>query len=370
MTSRALPAKKIVRLTADQTADLAATRDKWLEIGLSTDSIGRDRAKAAVAQMYECAGLAPPARYVFLQSPLAGAYEAASLAQVVAQVRNQVRDQVRAQVRAQVRNQVEAQVLDQVGAQVGAQVRNQVRNQVLDQVWAQVRNQVVDRVWAQVRDLVWDQVWAQVEDQVGRATYGGHDASWLGFYDFFSRNFGLAKEAAGLMALAAECGWVWPFEGAAIITDRPSAILLDEERRLHCGTGPAIKYRDGFSVYAWRGVRVPAHWIAAKDNLDPAEVLRTENVERRRAGCEILGWDRIIDALGGRIIAADPDPMIGTLVEVNLPGIGPSRFLRATCGTGRKFAMCVPRDVQTPFEAQAVLAGLPASEFVPPSIRT
>ncbi len=54
---------KVTKLTAEQEADLSVTRDKWLSIGLSTAPIDRDAAKAAVAKMYDCAGLPAPVQH-------------------------------------------------------------------------------------------------------------------------------------------------------------------------------------------------------------------------------------------------------------------------------------------------------------------
>ena len=60
---------KINKLTPEQEADLSTARDKWLAIGLSTAPIDRDASKAAVAKMYECAGLPAPNVFIFLDSP-------------------------------------------------------------------------------------------------------------------------------------------------------------------------------------------------------------------------------------------------------------------------------------------------------------
>ena len=70
---------KINELTPEQEADLSATRDKWLDIGLSTAPIDREASKSAVAKMYECARLPAPNVFIFLDSPRQGAIAAALL---------------------------------------------------------------------------------------------------------------------------------------------------------------------------------------------------------------------------------------------------------------------------------------------------
>ena len=76
-------------------------------------------------------------------------------------------------------------------------------------------------------------------------------------------------------------------------------------------------------------------------------------MEQRRAACEIIGWDNILNLLDAKIIDEDKDPMIGTLVEVNIPDIGREKFIRVLCGTGRSFALPVPPEMNTALEANA-----------------
>jgi len=392
-------AAKITKLTPAQLARIPEVRDQWLATGLSTERADRPRAEAGVRLAYEAAGLEPPKIIVWLDSPMAGTIGAALLSGTKAagaQVRAQVRDQVWAQVGAQVGAQVRAQVWDQVGAQVRAQVRAQVWAQVWDQVGDQVRAQV----GAQVGDQVWDQVWdqvgaqvgdqvgaqvrAQVGDQVGQAVYGSHEAPWLAFYEFFMRHFDLAKKANGLMAVAKACGWVWPFAGCAIITDRPAIISMDDQNRLHRADGPAIEYRDGFAVHAWHGVRIPSEWIDTPEALDAKSAVTWPNVEQRRAAIEILGWNRVLDALEAKSLGGNPDPKIRELIEVHLPfedgdGNDATRalFLRAKCGTGRTIFEAVDPDgidLDPRFDpawcAQAWRDGYSPADWLPPSFRT
>ena len=133
-----------------------------------------------------------------------------------------------------------------------------------------------------------------------------------------------------------------------IVSDFPEFIRTDEAHRPHCETGPSHRWRDGWSLYHWHGVSVPSSWIEAPDTLSAHTAVTWENVEQRRAATEILGWERIISELGGRVIDADQDPEIGSVVELDLPEIGPRRFLRMRCATGRWFAEGIDPDMPTP----------------------
>ena len=184
------------------------------------------------------------------------------------------------------------------------------------------------------------------------------------------------------MEVAKNCGWVWPFARCAIITDRPTTIVFDDEKRLHCATGPAIGYRDGFTVHAWHGVRIPADWL--NGGISPKDAVTWPNVEQRRAAIEVLGWPNILSELGAKSLGGNPDPKIGELIEVQLPfededGNATTRalFLKAQCGTGRTIFEAVDPDeidLDPRFDpawcAQAWRDGYAPADWLPPSFRT
>ena len=191
-------------------------------------------------------------------------------------------------------------------------------------------------------------------------SYGAHDASWLSYYEYLRDVLDIeaCKKLNGLIELARHSGWFNAYEDTVVFQHRPEHIKFDEDNRLHSETGPAILYRDGFAVYAWHGVRVPADWIEKKAELTPQIALTWENIEQRRAACEIIGWARILRELDARVIDSDDDPMIGNLLEVDLPEIGTEKFLQVLCGTGRTFAIPVPPHIQTALEGNAWSYGI------------
>lgn len=203
--------------------------------------------------------------------------------------------------------------------------------------------------------------------------YGYNDASWLSFYNYFQEVVGIedCNILQGLFELSHNSGWLNVYEDTVVIQNKPELICFDENNLLHSETGPAIRFRDGFSVYAWHGVRIPQEWIEEKNKLTPEIALTWENIEQRRCACEILGWANILKKLNSTVIDEDGDPEIGTLVEVNIPDIGREKFLRVLCGTGREFALPVPPEMRTALEANAWTYGMDIEEFGRgPEIRT
>lgn len=206
---------------------------------------------------------------------------------------------------------------------------------------------------------------------ISSVVYGQHEAGWLAFYTFFEDvcKLDLGNKLVGLAAVAKHCGWVNVYDTLAIVHDRPLHVKLDDQKRLHCEDGPAIAYADGFKVYSWHGTRIPGAWIEDKSSITAKIALTWENIEQRRAACEILGWVNVLKDLKSRIINQDEDPMIGTLLEVNIPDIGKEKFLQVLCGTGRTFAIPVPPNMKTALQANAWTYGLEAKDYAP-EIRT
>jgi hypothetical protein len=209
--------------------------------------------------------------------------------------------------------------------------------------------------------------------------YGGYSASWLMIFDFLHES-GLAdcSDLQGVMRISQSSGWWIPREDVCILSRRHSELHLDVQERPHHPKDFAVRYPDGHGVCAWHGTLVPKEWILY-NTLTPDRALYQRNVELRRAACEILGWDKILDQLGTKIIDRDR-PEIGTLLECRVPSsidnrFGANiagdieRFLRVRCGTGRTFVIPVPQECKTAREANAWTYGLTFDQFNP-EVRT
>lgn len=330
--------KKITRLTPKQIAKFPQYAEEWTKIGLCTDPADRPRAEAGIRTAYEIAGLKTPEHIVWCASPLSMAITRAI---------------------------------------VTGFLKKNTGKRVRDSVWASVRDSVRDSVRASVRDSVGDSVWDSVRDSVGasvgESAYGQHDASWLAFYKFFREECGLAAETdglAGLWEVAQSANWFAPHANICWVSERHCIVMQDDQKRIHCENGPAIGYPDGWSIYAWHGTRVPEKWITAPTTLTPQDALTWENIEQRRAACEILGWNVILAQLNAKTIDKHDNPQIGELLRVRLPDIGEEQFLRVRCGTGREFAIPVPPDMRTAAQANAWTYGFDNPEDYQIEVRT
>lgn len=224
---------KIEQLTAEQEAALPGIRDEWIGVGLDTAPADRPAAEAGVAAAYRAVGLEPPARYVWAESPAAG-------------------------------------------ARLAAQAEHDT-----------------DRPTSK-----------QITGQLGRAIWGQHDAAWHAWVEAWTM-IGVTglPDTTGLAQVARNAGWWWAFDDLAVICERPRELSFDAERRLHSELGPAAVWPDGWSVWCWHGLRVPA-WVVADPT--PDRIFAEENQEIRRAACESYGWDRLTDRM--RLVDEQPDP--------------------------------------------------------------
>ncbi len=202
---------------------------------------------------------------------------------------------------------------------------------------------------------------------------GSNWSPWSAYISFFRH---IAKLGIDYSAwddfeqLSQLSGARYMHEKFTIVCERHTEVHRDENGQPHCETGPAITWADGYSRYYWHGVNVPAEWIDDKDGVSPSLAISWKNIEQRRALCEILGWEKVLDSVDAQVIDEDRDPMVGTLIRCNLPDAPQSQFLRVRCGTGRNFCLPIPEDVTTAIGAQAWMWQVSEAQYRLLQVRT
>ena len=296
-------------------------RSRWLAQMLSTEPAARSLSEAAVRQLYVVAGFEPP-RYLFwFDSPFDACWANALLtaphsfiwAQMVkglgmAKAHREDLDRVRAALCKAVGASDWEAVLAAVGPPMGSPYRD------AKAVGAGAAGMMVMRsVGSFTKSLQSELILARVKLHGGAPPvsfdqnnplilaetrlYGSNGGvltcqmkdrtvnSFLGM-SFFAE-YGFAKMAddeqklgatpppiilAAAWDAARSGGPWWPFANAALMTDRPVEMRLNARSLLHCGDGPAARYRDGAPVYAWNGQPLPARWILDPETLTAREL--------------------------------------------------------------------------------------------------
>lgn len=199
--------------------------------------------------------------------------------------------------------------------------------------------------------------------------YGQHDAAWLSFYDFVDQEL-KRPEAAKLrpmIQLADHANWWLPLETFAVISRKPVEQHLNERNRLSSRTRPAIRYADGFKVYAVDNMSVPAWIIETPEQITVEKIDGESNAELRRLMRELYGDGRYLVDSGAEIVDTD--------YEGAIPGAAPRMLLRdktnqlwlvGTDGsTGRVYYMPLPTDstIKTAKAAHEELCGFDESRI-------
>jgi hypothetical protein len=365
--------------TSEQRAALGRYRARWAAIRRSTEPADRGAAEEGIRLAYRAAGLEPPARLVWCDSPIALAEVArrASGADgpnvkpaLVGRLRRQVAAMVRGRVDARTRAQVESMV-DPADALI-ASAAESVMNATLQENVSLL--ELVRRSYP----LSWSDAMRVLAGQQGfrYSAIGQHELSWLGPFDYFRALFGLREATAplrGLWQIAENLGWLQPHRHTCWLAERPQLLRGDARDRLHHADGPALRYPDGWQVWAWKGVEVPRWVIEQKEDITLKAIDIETNVQIRRCMIEIMTPERYVAQGGAERIAEDETGILWRKTWLAADTWAAVEVINATPepdGTRKHFFLQVPAHIRTAREAVAWSYGLSANVYANLVMRT
>ncbi|MGW5437625.1 DUF6745 domain-containing protein [Nocardia asteroides] len=324
----------------------------WRAIAATTGPGDRARAEAGVRLAYTCAGLPEPERILWTDSPSAAVRLLTAGIETGAPVRETIRSGPWAAERARLHTELGAQGYSAHWRATGADLW-EVTGSVVDRIRAGVLEAAAgDRAQERrIRVLLLD------------AVLGQHEAAWLSAYDTAP-----GSPLAGVAAVAREAGWWWPYERVAVLSERPLELHRDEAGRLDRGDGPALAYRDGFALHAWRGMPVPAEFLDSLRSLTPQRIRDEENAELRRVMLEHYGYDRYLTESGARPIHRDETGVLWRIELVGDEDVVMVEVVNSTPepdGTHRVYWLRVPPTTRTAREGVAWTFGLGADVYEP-----
>jgi hypothetical protein len=182
----------------------------------------------------------------------------------------------------------------------------------------------------------------------------------------------------GLLDLAGSAGPWWARDGLAIICERPIVARFDERGRLHSTDGPALRWSDGFEIWALGGVTVPSWMVERPEDIQLQDIRGAENVEVRRELIDLFGTARYLREIGASEESRDEYGRLWRWTE-SVPSFW-SRWgtndqvhkvvevLNSTPepdGSRRTYFLHVPPDVTSAREAVAWTFGLRAEAYAP-----
>ena len=190
----------IDKLTREEEAQIPLYLEKFRSYGVSTQPIDRASAEAAVTNLYASLSLKKPDKFIWVDSP-----------------------------------------------------RSLILTNLLlkdSQLWGQLGGQL----WGQL----WGQLEGQLEGQLQNLEWGNIDSYWLSYYIFINDVLSVKTTPLAQVAhdIVKHCHIFSMFNEGVVLSERPVSLSFDSDNKLHREDGPAILYKDGFSVYALHGERV------------------------------------------------------------------------------------------------------------------
>ncbi|MFJ3435332.1 DUF6745 domain-containing protein [Streptomyces cyaneofuscatus] len=325
--------------------------NSWRDVAAATGAADRSAAEEGVRRAYRTAGLAEPERIVWAESPRAAVEAVEKLADAGRSVREEVRTRPWAEERRRMYDELGPDGWSALWSATGAQ---------LWETTAALAERIRSGVVADLAGKPEDE--GAVRLVLLDAVLGQHDAAWLAAFD------GRGDRLRGLAEVARNAGWWWPYERAVVISERPEALHRDEAGRLDHGAGPALAYRDGFALYAWRGMPVPAAFLAELASLTPQRIREEENAELRRVMLEYYGYDRYLTESGAEPVHRDET---GILWRIALDGdedVVMVEVVNSTPepdGTHRTYWLRVPPATRTAKDGVAWTFGMDGAAYAP-----
>ena len=386
-------------ITLEEKARLDEHAKLWISRAMRTERIEPEKITPAIEGIYAAAGLKKP-KVVIVPSPLVMAFAYGASAAILYKRKHAAatRDATRAATRAATEAATRDATRDATRAATYDATRDATYDATRDATEAATRAATYDATYATTYDATeaaTEAATAEPEIQAANACldmggdlgiqcakmwsrpyqggnmWAGYDCFLSSFRDVLGLDLQIYEKYAPWEQAAIHGSFRVMHEDFCIVSDFPEILKVDEQNRPHCENGPSHRWRDGWELYYWHGVRIPNNWIKDKSSLDAKTALTWENIEQRRAALEIVGWHNVLTELDAKVIDKDGDPEIGTLLEVQLPDLEvKTKILHAKCGTGREFAMPVPPHVTTALEANAGSYRFRVEDFNKPEIRT
>lgn len=277
---------RIEQLTGTQREALPAYLRKWLEIGLSTETLDREAARRSIDRLYAWMQLDAPeivwckSPYAAVDSCLHGLHEAGP----------SISEPIRIATTGETLNTLAPGVWNEIAAALRIPVSVTVADRVADPLASQVLT-------------------GRRGNMPRNAFIGGlFDAHNAAFYDFARGQLGLVVETEGAARLGdvgRQAGWVIPCAKVCFVAKRPTRICRDEQGRLHSADGAAIAHGDGHRLYAWKGIFVPRDVILEPGKITAERVDAERNTELRRCLIERMGADRYFKSAGATLVHED-----------------------------------------------------------------
>ncbi|MGV7585261.1 DUF6745 domain-containing protein, partial [Mycobacterium kansasii] len=297
-------------------------------------------------------------------------------------VRSAVDSAVGSAVDSAVYSAVGSAVYSAVGSAVDSAVDSAVGSAVYSAVYSAVRSAVYSAVGSAVDSAVYSAVGSAVDSKpFWHYWLGGRMWCWWPSFVAYFRDVVQLRldsdiwERSRAYQDAMSAGYWWPNRDFVMVCDTPNSLHVESvggQHRLHCETGPAVAWADGWGLYMWHGTQVPADLI--ETGWDVERIMAERNTEVRRCAIEKMGWDNYVREAGLTLAHEDSDPanpgqrlrlydVPRDLLDWPVRVLIAHNATRERDGSRHTFGLLVPTDCRTAIAASAWTFGLTESEY-------
>jgi hypothetical protein len=288
-----------------------------------------------IRALYRSAGMSPPKQIVWCGGPveIAKRLAAASAADAIGP---SVRSAICAEMR---RSSVESSDADSESA---ASDRHALADEIVRLV-QEAADKVIFHVPLRARHAF--EMWRGAPRRLPRETFlevaiGPDEISALASREPLGAKGGVVARGAS---------WIAPYANLCWVAEQPDTLEADVEGRLHCVDGPALRYRDGWSCFAWKGVEVPAWMIEHSELITPDAIDCEIDPALRDTMIDIMTPERFIASGDPSCVSRDETGAlwrrrwthrgvtIGIWAAVEIANAAPDRD-----GVSRRPVLCVP----------------------------
>lgn len=327
------------KLTDEHRAHIPEWNERWIKIIMSCEPIDIDQTTSAVKSMYRVANLAEP-RVIYAPSAYVGLTMLAACASVDPEIRPDTNDPF----------------INAIFDGASSQMIN--GNRWVSEKFGSTPEETIDNCVDRIKKLDPDrQKFRTVLSNWSSYYNGGSEwGSWASYLSFVRdvvgwthpsvENYKFYEQAVlhgGPRFMAAH---------TCIICDRPVVRHINEDNQLHNASGPAIEWLCGSKVWYIGGVKVDEQIVMRPETQTIKQIEAEDNNEVKRVRIERFGWVQYLHQSGSQVVDKrhndrdNQDEVLYRMLD------GQRRFVCVDPSTGRKYALGVPRGVETCQAAQ------------------
>lgn len=217
---------------------------------------------------------------------------------------------------------------------------------------------------ANIREVLSREIDSKSYFNTANFCYGSFDAYWIARYDYFNEVLRVpGVDIIQDLVDMCKVNWWLPLEDVCFISRNPTFIHLDSDDELHCETGPALSYIDGFNLYFIHGVEVNEQVVMSPETLTLTDINAFDNIELKRIAIQRLGWDKYLEFTKAKPIDSKMVTLssgiswLETLYSVSDEDLECNILVTCDPSTSRVYFLEVPADCNSCREAQIYMNG-------------